>query len=94
MEEGAAAAENGIEGEGYVVVKAAAEVEGGPAAGDRGDLAAPAEDAAPAGSEDAAPAPAVTADETAAPAKAPAKVSSVPLPVTVFARHACVAGVV
>ncbi|XP_066335773.1 protein WVD2-like 4 [Miscanthus floridulus] len=71
MEEGAAAAENGIEGEGYVVVKAAAEVEGGPAAGDRGDLAAPAEDAAPAGSEDAAPAPAVTT--AAAPAKAPAK---------------------
>jgi len=70
------------------------EGQGGPAAdaasGDRGDLA---EDAAPAGSEDA-PAPAVTADETAAPAKAPAKVSSVPLPVTVFARRACVAGVV
>ena len=66
------------------------EGQGGPAAdaaaGDRGDLA---EDAAPAGSEDA-PAPAVTADETAAPAK----VSSVPLPVTVFARRACVAGVV
>ena len=51
------------------------------------------EDSALARSEDA-PAPAVTADETAAPAKAPAKVSSVPLPVTVFARHACVAGVV
>ncbi|XP_066339558.1 protein WVD2-like 4 [Miscanthus floridulus] len=64
-----AAAENGIEGDGYVVVKAAAEGQGGPAAdaaaGDRGDLA---EDAAPAGSEDA-PAPVVTADETAAPAK-------------------------
>nr|ACG37439.1 lymphoid organ expressed yellow head virus receptor protein [Zea mays] len=72
--EDAVAAENGIEGEGYVVVKAAAaaEAEGDSGASDRGDLAAPAEDAAPAGSEDA-PAPAVTPDETAAPAKAPAK---------------------
>jgi hypothetical protein len=77
--EDAVAAENGIEGEGYVVVKAAAaaEAEGDSGASDRGDLAAPAEDAAPAGSEDA-PAPAVTPDETAAPAKAPAKVSAVP----------------
>jgi hypothetical protein len=89
--EGAAAAENGIEGEGYVVVTAAAEGEGGPAAGgDRGDLAAPAEDAAPAGSEDA-PAPAVTvtaAEDVAAvaPAKAPAKVSPVPLPPSLAAR--------
>ena len=96
--EGAAATENGGEGDGgYVVVMAAevAEGEAGPAASaDRGDLAAPAHDAAaPAGSADA-PASAVTVAVTAAvaedeaaavaPAKAPAKVS----PASAFARAA------
>lgn len=69
--EGGTAAENGTEGEGYVLVKAAPEGEGDPAAaaagGDREDLAA------------SAPAMAMAvaaADEAAAPAK----VSPVPVP--------------
>jgi hypothetical protein len=78
---GAAAAENGIEREGYVVFKAAAtDWEGDLAAdgGDRGDLAAPAEDTLLAGFKGAAAAAvtAVAEDKAAAPAKAPAKVSS------------------
>jgi hypothetical protein len=75
---GAAAAENGIEREGYVVFKAAAtDWEGDLAAdgGDRGDLAAPAEDAAPAGSEDARP------NGDGKRGRGAAMVSSVPRPV-------------
>jgi hypothetical protein len=74
--EGGAAAENGTEGEGYVLVKAVPEGEGDPAAGgDREDLAA------------SAPAMAVAvaaADEAAALAKV--SPVSVPPPLAAFVR--------